>query len=171
MGPLEELYFNWLCAKVLDVNSPNYIQLMQVLHNNEFVWINRYDENRAADGVELREYFLMETRLTADPQWFDIGCSVLEMLIAFANRAAFETDISTRDWFWEFLTNLNLNEYRQVAGKQKEEIEDILHTFLWRTYNSSGEGGLFPMCNPEQDQRKVEIWYQFCEYLDQTGRL
>lgn len=167
--PLEESYFNWLCAKVLSTNVRNYFDLMQILHRTEFVWIISGDRNRSEDGLELRTYFLRETHLEIDDQWFNDPCSVLEMFIAFANRASFQTDTSLNDWFWIFLTNLGLVEYRRVSKSDVPIIEDILYTFVWRTYDPSGHGGMFPMRLPEHDQRKVEIWYQFYEYLDDQG--
>lgn len=169
--PIEESYFNWLCAKVLS-NNQNYLELMRILHSTEFTWVVSRDENRAEDGIELREYFLRETGLHPDIDWFNQPCSVLEMFIAFSNRAYFQLDdISPKDWFWEFMTNLKLDEFRRVSESDEREIHHILKTFLSREYEDDGQGGMFPMRRPEQDQREVEIWYQFCEYVEDHGLL
>lgn len=172
--PIESEYFNWLCAKVLPVENRRgnmYSDLLRILHETEFVWVVPEDKNRAEDGCELRLYFLQQTGWNRDRVWFAQPCSVLEVLIAFADRACFQTDIPLNDWFWEFMTNLDLGEYRQVSRPDEIRIRDILHTFVWRMYDPSGYGGLFPMRWPKQDQRKVEIWYQFCEYLDDRGMI
>lgn len=169
--PIEGLYFNWLCAKVLSVEIPIYYELMRILYGTEFVWLVPGDQNRADDGLELREDFLRETTLYSDPEWFNSECSILEVLIAFAKRARFQTGTPTKEWFWEFLTNLGLDEFRQVSKTDRLVIDDILHDFVWRTYNSNGHGGIFPLRWPKHDQREVEIWYQFTDYLIDQGRL
>lgn len=169
--PIEVLYFNWLCAKVLIQGNKNYYDLMQILYSTEFVWIVPGDENREEDGLELRQDFLRETQLDYDPGWFSEPCSVLEVLIAFAHRASFQTDLPEYDWFWHFLTNLKLNEYRRISKRDIPEIEEILYVFIWRTYDAYGDGGLFPLRTPKEDQRKVELWYQFFEYLEDQGLL
>jgi hypothetical protein len=37
-----------------------------------------------------------------------------------------------------------------------------------RLYTTSGYGGLFPLEEPKEDQRKVEIWYQMMAYLGEN---
>lgn len=167
--PIENEYFNWLCAKVLKTNGNMHVDLLVILHRTPFAWFVPGDRNRAEDGVELKIDFLRETGFPKDETWFHEPCSVLEMLIAFANRAEFQTDISERDWFWVFMTNLNLEQFRRVTNADKLVIEDILNTLIWRTYDTSGHGGMFPMRWPKRDQREVEIWYQFCEWLEDQG--
>lgn len=169
--PIEELYFNWLCAKVLSGKVHSYKGLLEILHKTEFIWLVPKDRNRAQDGSELRTDFLRETQVDNNHQWFDVGCSIFEMLVAFANRVSFQTDAPAKDWFWEFITNLDLGEYRQVSEDDIPVIDDILYEFVWRTYKSNGDGGMFPLRWPKEDQAGVEIWYQFCQYLDDQGRL
>ncbi len=168
--PLENLYFNWLCAKVIHVENPTpsltYWKLFRELHNFEYVWLISGDDNRAEDGLELRTEFLMEVNLPDDPVWSGVGCSVFEMLIAFSRRTQFSAGETTGFWFWHFLEKLRLSDLNDATSKRRlDEIEDILNVFVWRTYDSNGHGGLFPMKNKGHDQRDVEIWYQFCEWL------
>lgn len=167
--PIENEYFNWLCAKVLDTDGPMYIDLMRVFYSTQFVWLVPGDGNRAEDGCELRIDFLRELREKNNDPWFYMPCSVLEMFIAFSKRASFQTDIPEKEWFWTFLKNLDLDEFRRIQGSEILIIEGILDTFIWRTYDPSGHGGMFPMRWPKHDQREVEIWYQFCEYLEDQG--
>lgn len=168
--PLDHSYFRWLGTKVTDGLPPvaAHWLILNELHHIEFVWLLVGDDNRAADGVELREYFLREMNLPLDydPMWMNQGCSVLEMLIAFAMRAEFQTEMPVKDWFWEFLRNLQISEAQDI-----KHIQDVIHEFMWRTFKPSGEGGLFPLREPPRDQRKVEIWYQFCDYLFDQNRL
>ncbi len=165
--PIEEAYFNWLCAKLISPHANTYRDLFRILHKTEFAWVVPGDRNRQEDGVELRLYFLNETGYEKDELWYNELCSVLEVFISFASRASFQTEAPVANWFWIFIENLNLNEYRRVSQKDIPVIEEILYTFVWRTYPENGLGGLFPLYAPRQDQREVEIWYQFCAWVDE----
>lgn len=167
--PIEEVYFNWLCAKVMAVKAPTpsltFWKLFRTLHNTEFVWLVPNDDNRCEDGIDLRHEFLNMYTPDHHPEWLKIGCSIFEMLIAFARRAEFDTDQSAKEWFWIFLENLGLSEFNDAYDIDMLVVDDILQRFVWRTYDFDGTGGLFPLRNPSHDQRKVELWYQFSEYL------
>lgn len=176
--PLEHLYFNWLCAKVLvnprsmQTRSNSYDDLFKVLHNTEFVWLLSGDDNRAEDGKELRREFLLMADAPDHKEWrTQTPCSVFEMLIAFSKRAEFNSDVSAKDWFWEFLDNLGFKYATDASNVSPEEIQDSLDIFMWRNYRPDGDGGLFPLQSPPSDQREVEIWGQFCDYLVDTNRL
>jgi hypothetical protein len=176
LEPLENLYFNWLCSKVVDVRAPtptlSYWTLLRTLQNTEFVWILSGDDNRAEDGKDLRREFLLMADIPDHPEWrHNTPCSILEMFVAFSRRAEFMTDIPAKDWFWEFMENLELNEYNDASGITPEDIDEILTVLIWRTYDMNGQGGLFPIEDPREDQRHVEIWYQFCDYLVDQERL
>ena len=168
-SPLESEYFEWLCAKVMRVEVPTpsitHWYLLRELHNTEFIWVEAMDENRADDGIELRTEFLGQVGLEADPSWLRLGCSVLEMLIAFSRRAAFQTGRSGKNWFWDMIENLGLKKFNDATPDTFMDIPNTLERFLWRTYEPDGTGGLFPLKNTIHDQRKVEIWHQFCDYL------
>jgi hypothetical protein len=169
--PIEDEYFNWLYTKVgwreNYTPSTKYQSLLYLLHCTEFTWRLSGDDNRAEDGEDLRREFLRE--VSSRPgydEWAYLPCSVLEMLIAFARRAEFQTTYSLREWFWIFIENLGLSDISDANYKEKAElIGPILEAFIWRTYDEHGNGGLFPIKGSEHDQRKIEIWYQFCEYL------
>lgn len=171
---VEHLYFNWLCARILnmkDLDSLTYWKLLTQLHRTEFVWLMLGDDNRAEDGKELRREFIFQAELPDDPDWrMIIGCSVLEMLIAFARRAEFQDETPTHEWFWEFISNLGLDEFHDDNYDQNL-VNGIIEEFIWRTYLYNGSGGLFPIENPSGDQREIEVWYQFCEYLVDQDRL
>lgn len=162
--PLEALYFNWLCAKVIDNTLDR--NLMVALYQTEFIWVVQADAHRASDGVELRYDFMLETGNEPDGLWEALPCSLLEFFIAFAKRAEFQTNVSTKDWFWIFLTNLNLDEFRHQTIIDRRRFDEIVDTFLWRTYDHRGFGGLFPLPHTQKDQRDIEIWYQFFEWIE-----
>ena len=165
--PLEVLYFNWLCAKVRRRDFPLYYNLLKVLYTTEFTWLLPMDENRAEDGKELRLDFVRETGFEPDSEWEAEGCSVLEMLVAFSYRAWFETEIPSREWFWRMIENLSLDELRHMSKADIPMVNVILRKFVQRQYPDNGYGSLFPMMWPKEDQRAVDIWQQFCAYVEE----
>lgn len=166
-GPIEDKYFNWLCAKVLEPQLRVYVDLLKIMHGTEFVWRIPGDRNRADDGMELRREFMYETHTGPDPTWEATGCSVLEMLFAFSRRAEFQTSMPAQEWFWKMIENLRLDDFRHISPGEDIIVREAMHALVWRTYDSSGLGGLFPMRWPRRDQREAEIWYQFCEYVEE----
>jgi hypothetical protein len=89
-------------------------------------------------------------------------------LVAFARDAAFQTNMTETEWFGIFFENLGLTQYRRLQRRDIPAVEDILNTFLWRTYDPTGVGGLFPLREPKHDQRKEELWYQLSAYLEEN---
>lgn len=167
--PVEELYFNWLCAKVLeDQERPDYWDLLSILHRYEFVPTVQGDYNRASSGLGVRQEFIRMTQYGRGPDWDHIGCSVFEMLMALANDASWQTSEPLRVWFWRFIQNLQLEDYRRVDPDDIPDIEEKLFAFVWRQYDDNGFGGIFPLRMTEHDQRMVEIWYQLAEYVDEN---
>lgn len=169
--PIENLYFDWLCAKANMYNTQNYLELFRILHSHIFADMYSLDENRIEDAKELREYFLIETGVDAESDWLNQECCVFEVLLAFSERAAFQIDMTAQEWFWQFVTNLKLEDYRRVSISDRQTIYAILDRFVMRTYEPNGDGGLFPLRRPQCDQREIEIWYQFCQYVDDNGLL
>ncbi len=161
---LEDNYFSWLLEKVDEKQSS---ALLRRLHSFEFTWLIANDDNRAMDGIELRTLFLNETGKASDVYWESLGCSVLEMMVALCGRLSFETGHTSGWWFDRLLTNLGLSVFRRRAMNERAGamIEDILHTLVFRLYEPNGDGGMFPLKHPDQDQRKVEIWYQQAAYV------
>ena len=170
--PLENLYFNWLCNAVNNVKVPTpsltYYNLLRTLHKTEFIWLVAGDDNRAEDGVELRIQFLILGDIPDDPEWRSIGCSLLEMLIAFSRRAEFMTDSSSYFWFWHFIRNLNLYDYNDSVDYDEYEVMDILNRFISREYEPEGYGSILPIPESSRDQANVELWYQFCQYISEV---
>jgi hypothetical protein len=89
--PLDELYFRWLYAQVSNVRLKNpsrtHWSLLKLLHTKEFVWIVPNDDNRLEDGRLLRvEFVELNDIHDVEPSWMDLGCSMLEMLIALSMK-------------------------------------------------------------------------------------
>jgi len=170
--PLDELYLKWLYAEVANPRfrspSKTYWTLFRQLYKTEFAWWVPNDDNRAEDGKDLRGEFMNIHRIhSVDEAWIGMGCSMLEMLVALARGATFETGGYARDWFWQFLENLDLAKCTDAAynGRVESYVEQVLNAVIWRQYGFDGQGGLFPLEAPRTDQREVEIWYQLNAYL------
>lgn len=169
-APLDEQYLSWIYEKVASVKltsrSRTYWSLFRFLYTREFVWLVPNDDNRVEDGRELRYEFLDDAGIThVDKRWMDLGCSVLEMIFAVSRIAAFEDDRDPKQWFWEIIKNLGLE--RQTDIRFNESYTgDVVETLIWRNYEPSGRGGMFPLQGRGYpDQREVEIWYQLSAYL------
>ena len=174
--PFEGVYFNWLCAKVIDLrkNKPSetYWRLLEQLHRTEFVPLLHMDENRAAYGKELRREFLLAADAPDNPEWREtLGCSIFELLIAVARDLEFQTEVSRVRSFWELVNNLRLIDFHDASDFDPAYVDGILGVFVDRSYLPDGYGGLFPLRDAQRDQREVEIWYQMFDYLTDQGRM
>lgn len=168
--PLDELYLQWLYGQVADVRdkapSRSYWGIFRHLYTTEFVWWVPNDDNRVEDGKQLRYIFLHELGIdTVDRNWMEMGCSFLEMLIALSGRLEFESEDSAVNWFWHLMHTLDLDIYTDNIQIPHEDVEDTLMRVIHRTYRKDGQGGLFPLRHPHEDQTEIEIWAQLNAYL------
>ena len=161
-------YQRWLRGLV-DRPGPSFDILFDIAWVTDFKHSVPNDDNRAEDGLKLREAFELETSL----KLVALGeCRVLELLIALAIRLNesvydYHNPDQTTHWFWKLIENLEIHHYDGVD--QVETINEISATFErlnYREYNENGtNGGLFPLISANEDQRNVEIWYQMMAYL------
>lgn len=176
-GTLDDRYFEWLYGIVASVRNRNpsrsYWNLSKQLYGKEFIWLVPNDDNRVEDGKDLRFEFIEEMGFDeVNQDWLHLGCSVLEMMIALARRVSFEADWKTPvEWYGTFLENLGLNNFTDArySDEVAQRVDEILDALVYRTYEHNGEGGLFPLSNPAEDQRHVELWYQMSAYLLEIG--
>lgn len=166
--PLDDQYLTWLYEMISGPEtsrSRSFNKLAHQLYTKEFVWFVPNDDNRVEDGKYLRYEFADELELQdIDPDWMDLGCSFLEMLIGLSRRLEFQADGNPREWFWHLINNLGLR-YSDRGNYPDGVINEVLDTVIWRTYDYSGAGGLFPLRHPDRDQREIEIWAQLQDYL------
>lgn len=175
-GSLDEVYLTWLYGQVSSVQNTNpannHWELLKVLYGTAFSGHVPNDDNRSADGKDLRIEFLQSTGYPLyDPygSWFDLDCSVLEMILALARRASFEDEAqgSPVEWFWRMIHNLELDYYTDDIFEIsiQETVKEVLARLNNRTYSQNGSGGLFPLERTNVDQRTVELWTQMSAYL------
>jgi len=168
----DDLYLEWLYGEVANVRtrsrSRTYWRLLRQMYKTEFIWWVPNDDNRCEDGKDLRYEFIDVSGIqTVDNEWLSMGCSMLEMLIALARAAAFETEGLVHEWFWQFIENLGLEAFTDARynARAEQHVQNVLDAIIWRLYSHDGAGGLFPLRNPPHDQREVELWYQLNAYL------
>lgn len=170
---VNEDYFEWLC-KLVDMKrwseDLTYRRLLRHLHNIEFTWTIRLDENRADDGIQLRRRYALRHDDMSLQEYLSGPCSVLEMMAALALRCEDwimdDDQIGNRtgQWFWGMIHNLGLT---PMIDKDfnRDVVDNIVARFLNREYAPDGRGGLFTVRNCIRDVRKVEIWTQLSWYL------
>jgi len=160
-------YFEWLTAQINAPGNRSYGELFSRMHNLEFVWFVPNDDNRVQDALNLRTEFLDGRR----PGLIVDGATVLEVLIALSRRVAFTAGGDARTWAWRLIKNLRLNKVSDpLTDAKATKIDETLYALIWRTYDPSGEGGFFPLKYPNQDQTKLEIWFQMNAYIIELMR-
>ena len=165
-------YLIWLLEKVGMRNG--WWGLANLLHSIKFRWTIPNDDNRATDGIVMRDKFAYEKGLESYGA-LSGPCSFLEMLVALSIRC--EDDIMGDPteppryafWFQEFLKNADLMQFSDERaaeiGWENTDVDEIVDRILDRTYKPDGTGGMFPLREPTEDQRKVELWYQMSFWL------
>lgn len=172
--PVDEQYFEWLYDQAhrdrREGKGLTYTIVSGIMHRIPFKDNVSNDDNRTAEGKELRMEFIEEHGLTMFPQmaeFLDEPVSFFEMLVALCRRCDFQVELGVDNWFYVFIQNLNLSEYadNDIATKNKGVITRVINKVNNRTYSPNGKGGLFPLNNPRSDQREVELWYQMSYYI------
>jgi hypothetical protein len=162
MSKLDYEYYDWLVSQIHIPNGKDYGDLFSRMHNLEFVWTVPNDDNRVQDGADLRYEFADDKKHEIDLP----GVTFLEVLIGLSRRTAFTAGGEAERWAWRLLKNLRLTKMSTPLTEEKSQmIDDILDSVIWRTYAADGRGGFFPLSQPQEDQRKIEIWYQMNKYV------
>lgn len=165
-------YYSYMLG-IVDFDLPEhrrYGKLMYELNNIEFTWILPMDENRDMDAIELRRSFLIDNGYNERDLW-DTPRSVLEVLVAFSKRIEIEiTGEPGEDclgrWFWVMLENLGV-----LMADRRFDIDVLrsnIDVWLNRKFDESGRGGIFPLKNWRNDQRKTDMWYQMHAYIHEN---
>lgn len=157
-------YFDYLCSKCGRLGR-THTQLLEQLLRKPFKVKVRMDANRNEDGLALRD---------GHPDApGGSRASLLEVLVALAERACFMSDSDDTGWWMrEMLDNVGLTWFSDTAydnnSSAHREVDAIVATLLDRQYEVNGSGGLFPLRNPSGDQTRVELWYQLGQYVTEN---
>ena len=173
-------YFRWLSDQLIDtrhVSSPEetYSSLFGQLLNTPFVVLVPFDANREVDGKMLRYEFAEAHRLPFSEDEMLAPCSMLELLLSVSRMLEFEASdtqigYTTAVWFWILLGHIGIDSFSDSVYLDPQSsawnvVDSVLSKLIERRYWPSGQGGLFPLAYPAQDQREVELWYQMSAYL------
>lgn len=166
-------YYEWLTSQISIPNGNSYNELFTLMHEVEFVWTVPNDDNRIHDGLDLRTEFANTTYPQFRLQGLELdGATFLEVLVALSRRTAFTAGGDQEEWAWALIRNLRLHKKSDPLSENDIfKVNDTLYSLIWRTYRPDGRGGFFPLKNPEEDQTKVEIWYQMNKYVIEGNSL
>jgi hypothetical protein len=165
------VYIHWLENQLTsegDRPDRSYYELVHVMFNIEFTWTVPMDDNRVADGMEIR-YEFAELHGLDRQEALDLGPpSFIEVLLGLSRRLAFVAGGSAPRWAWELLVNLDLERmWDHLSRSKARQAETILETVINRDYRPDGVGGFFPLAWPTRDQREVELWYQLNAFAEE----
>lgn len=177
-------YYVWLMDKIHIREHSENTEMVAVLFDREYLWFLENDDNRAEEGLDLRDQYEQETGYPIS-EYKEIGlnipCSVLEMLIGLAqaieNNVMYDPERGNRThiWFWEMVRNLGLDKATddEILGRGRfgvAYIDGILDRWLAREFDSDGVGSPFPLSNCGdfvKNQRETELWFQAMNYLNE----
>lgn len=167
-------YRNWLMN---EMGGEDYQILFDILYDTRFYWTIPRDCNLADKGRYLRVTFSEESGLEMPENIYDWPCNLLEMLVGLAfsiESIMYDPDEGNRsqEWFWLMVGNLGLDIFDdrtilESGTMALSYIDETCRTFMDRSYCYNGVGGLFPIMDAKEDQRKIEIWYQANAYLEE----
>lgn len=144
-------------------------RLARYLHSLPFDWKLDRDENRMYDGLDMRKEFEEDTGDTAyvNDEWGVDSCTMLEFFVGFAHRLSRDmfTEIDCQGLVSAMLDNLGMWEYDDIKMCDEDMVpttyfDEIMDDLSHNRYSADGEGGLFPLKEPFDDMRKVEMWRQ-----------
>ena len=173
----DDRYIHFLLCEKMNLSdmAMDYHELMRFLLNIEFKYYISDDANRAADGLELRGEFTDKYGQHSLSFFEEDPSSVLEMMVALAIRFEYSVmsmpgEEKPERWFLEMLRNLGLDLYDDASLMHgwKSDVRDIVDNWLTRSYGRNGFGSIFPLVRSTKDQRKMPIWTQMCNYVDEN---
>ena len=170
-------YFDYLCREA-GIGGPQglpYRRMASWLLAKPFTSSVAGDKNRIADGMELRRGYSDAPK----------GCGrVLEVMVAMCQKLDYmaygmvpANFGGPEAWFMRMIENLGVASLTDgVWDKSASDAEEIMQEqvgrWLDRDYEYDGTGGIFPLSHPNDDQAKVELWYQMNAYLmEQIGEI
>lgn len=160
-------YFTWLVLQIGDERVDDIEPVCTLMHQKEFIWFVANDDNRIQDALDLRLEYLYEMELDVPSEALRlVHVSVLEVLVALSRRVEFFCNGEARRWAWVLMEHLGLHKYRgRITPVKRGHVDQILEKLVWRQYDADGTGGFFPLGWPNEDQTKIEIWYQMQNWI------
>ena len=161
---MRERYFRWLLKFIGNgfCRKNSYFELLKYLFNTNYYWSIPMDENRAADGIDLRHRFVVECGENQEASYVYLSgpATVLEVLVALSIKieciARGSIDLSkSSQWFWGMIKSLSI--FDCYDGNFDEEK---VAYFLEGWMDPESEISIFP-------EKNGEIWSQAMRFLSE----
>lgn len=174
---LREDYLRWLEPQLKDGHGNNqdktYWDLINLMFDTKFEYDLPMDENRVVDGKNLRTEFAnflggsdRRRTQTADALLNLAPVSFLEVLIGLSRRMAFNAGGEAPGWAWHLVCNLELDRmWDPITRPKTRRAQEVMNAVIQRVYLPDGTGGFFPLAWPDDDQTRIELWYQMHNYI------
>ena len=173
---LLKMYFDWLTELIeCDDRTNLYETLLHYLFDTNFVWLESIplDENRAEDGLELRKFYAKLLGENGGPRLLELlqnkPCSMLEMLVAFADKLTQLVSLEKYEFFWMFIENLGLA-WATEYDFDINIVGEIVNDFMYGTVHGHEPKGkenppvLFP-CREVYNNMNDNLFLQANMYL------
>lgn len=157
--------------------SRKFRNLFKILNNIEFRYDFERDENRDADGHDLRKEYYVNIPSWCSTELKDAfmghWTTVLEVLIALAMRVDDEYigdpgEEHPETFFMEMIKNLGLDKFHgNIYAYDKNIVIKVINRWLDRDFSKNGVGSPFPLHYNKTDQRNLEIWDQMQAYVNE----
>ena len=167
----ENDYLTWLVNRINIVEDRNYGMLLRELYCKEFYAIVKYDEDRGADGIVLRDTWADEVGYSGSISFGPPR--VLETLIGISLRI--EDQIFGGPWaddwdykrvFWDLINNLGVMEYDGVlSNADYEDVGTVLDEFLAKPSRRDTFANIFTFSVTPGNLRKMNLWGQMHAYI------
>ena len=174
---MEYEYMLWLIESIdpRHIIGDYYQPVLEELYVRDFEWGSKFpdDENRAKDGLELRNGFASDFNIRRSEIGIDWKpCSCLEMMIAIAKRIEYEIvavpgSEDVPRWFWMFMHNMGLDP-SDAGCEDLVYVDSRITRWLQRNYGKNGKGGIFVVKDDYFDMRKMTIWKQMNAVLNES---
>lgn len=176
---MSDRYFNFLVNKIGGAQGRCFTLLQIFL--KEYVVTHKKDASIADAVFDMRQIYIEGRAVEEEiPDIESMYLTVLEILVILAEKM--ENDLFFQPgeeritrWFWEFIENLEIDEYFDNEWCQEYEQDIIykLDKFVNREYLLNGECGnifvgdwdsVYP-----QDYRKMSLWEQANQYASRLA--
>lgn len=168
---LPEDYLRWLEPQLRDEHGnpdKDYWDLLNVMFEKDFLVVVEMDDNRVVDGLDLRVEYARKHHIRPEVMQSLGAGTFLEVLIGLSRRLAFTAGGQAPGWAWQLLGNLELQRMSDPLTRQKRrKAQEIMDVAIQRTYAPDGTGGFFPLAYPDEDQTRIQLWYQMSAYIEE----
>ena len=144
--------------------ADKYYDLAKILHEIDYIWFNRMDENTMYNGIEIRKYYLsdelgyMPDEIDEyDEYIFPANPSVLEVLVGFSNRLCRDVlNWKVSKLMKMFIENLGLDKFTNNKLKDaygRNRVNEIVVEWMY------GEISIFGM-DYISSTKSTDLWSQ-----------